>query len=154
VDKPPSPSAGKTFPETPNPPASKDINVPTGATSNPTSQSAADSRCDAAHQFQGQTPPCIKKHPQYALCPLDSGPMVDHNQVKAHLCQGLRKYRDNIRVLYSPCGTIRTWSICISVHEYPSRTGTNQGPLLQHEDYLQAHRCKFLCSPLPSYLEI
>jgi hypothetical protein len=41
----------------------------------------------------------------------------------------------------------------IDVREYPSQTGTNQGPLLQHEDCLRDHRCKFLCSLLPSYLE-
>jgi hypothetical protein len=50
VDKPLSPSAGKTFPETPNPTGPKDINVPTGAASNQTSPPAADSRHDAAHQ--------------------------------------------------------------------------------------------------------
>jgi hypothetical protein len=40
----------KTLPETPNPPGSEDIDIPTGAISNPTSPSAADSRRDAAHQ--------------------------------------------------------------------------------------------------------
>jgi hypothetical protein len=50
VDKPLSPSIGKTFPETPNPPGLEDISIPTGVASNPTSMSAADSRRDATHQ--------------------------------------------------------------------------------------------------------
>jgi hypothetical protein len=50
VDKPPSPSARKTFLETPNPTGSEDINVRTGAVSNPTSPSTADLKHDAAHQ--------------------------------------------------------------------------------------------------------
>jgi hypothetical protein len=50
VDKPPSPSAGKTLLETPNPQGSENINVPNGAASNPTTPPATDLRCDIAHQ--------------------------------------------------------------------------------------------------------
>jgi hypothetical protein len=50
VDKPPSTSAGKTFLEMLNPLGPEGINVWTGAASNPTSPSAADSRRDATHQ--------------------------------------------------------------------------------------------------------
>jgi hypothetical protein len=50
VDKPPSPSAGKTFLEMLNPLGPEGINVRTGAASNPTSPSAADLRRDATHQ--------------------------------------------------------------------------------------------------------
>jgi hypothetical protein len=50
VNKPPSPSAGKTPPETPNPLGSKGTRVPTGATSNPTSPPADESQRDATHQ--------------------------------------------------------------------------------------------------------
>jgi hypothetical protein len=40
-------------------------------------------------------------------------------------------------------GWVPHWSIGVGIHEYASRERTNQGPLLQHADYLQAHRCKF-----------
>jgi hypothetical protein len=50
VEKPLSPSTGKTILETPNLPSSKDINVPTGAAGNPAAPPAADPSHDAAHQ--------------------------------------------------------------------------------------------------------
>jgi hypothetical protein len=49
--------------------------------------------------------------------------MVDHSQVKAHLCQGLRNNYDNIHMLQSPCGTIQTSfrldSISIDTYQHP-----------------------------------
>jgi hypothetical protein len=50
VDKPPSPFAGKTFPEMSNALGPENINVLVGAASHPTSPSTTDSRHDAAHQ--------------------------------------------------------------------------------------------------------
>jgi hypothetical protein len=50
VDKPSSPSAGKTFPEMSKPPGPEDTNASAGAASNLTSPSAADSGHDAADQ--------------------------------------------------------------------------------------------------------
>jgi hypothetical protein len=55
--------------------------------------------------LQGQILPSIKMHPQPALSRLDSGFMVDNNQVKAHLRQSPGSNRDNIHVLQSPYGT-------------------------------------------------
>jgi hypothetical protein len=49
VDKPPSPSAGKTILEMPNLPGSEDINVPPGVASN-LPPLAADPSCDVVHQ--------------------------------------------------------------------------------------------------------
>jgi hypothetical protein len=56
VDKPPSPSARKTLPETPNPPGLEGINLPIAATSTLTSESATDSRRDATHQSPKPNP--------------------------------------------------------------------------------------------------
>jgi hypothetical protein len=50
VDKPLSPSAGKTFSVMSKAPSPEDTNVSTGAVSNPISPSTVDSRHDAAHQ--------------------------------------------------------------------------------------------------------
>jgi hypothetical protein len=50
VDKPPSPSAGKTFPEMPNPLGPEYTNVLAGATSNPTSPFVTDLRRDTIYQ--------------------------------------------------------------------------------------------------------
>jgi hypothetical protein len=50
VDKPPSPSVGKSFPEMSKRMGLENANASTDAASNLTSPSAADSRCDAANQ--------------------------------------------------------------------------------------------------------
>jgi hypothetical protein len=50
LDKPPSPFAGKTFPETLKPPGPEGNNASAGAASNLTSPYATDSGCDAAQQ--------------------------------------------------------------------------------------------------------
>jgi hypothetical protein len=41
---------------------------------------------------------------------LDLGLMVDHNLVKAHLCEGLKSNHDNTHMLQTPWGTIQTSS--------------------------------------------
>jgi hypothetical protein len=56
VDKPPSPSTRKTFPNMSKPPSPKDTNASAGATSNPTSPSATDSGRDADHQSSRPDP--------------------------------------------------------------------------------------------------
>jgi hypothetical protein len=56
VDKPLSPSAGKTFPEMSKPPSPEDTSTPVGAAGNPTFPSVADSGCDAAHQSPRSDP--------------------------------------------------------------------------------------------------
>jgi hypothetical protein len=56
VDKPPSPSTGKTIPETMNLLGSEDINVPVGASSNLASPPASDSSQDATHQHPRPDP--------------------------------------------------------------------------------------------------
>jgi hypothetical protein len=56
VGKPLSPSIGKIPARTLNPPGLEDINVPTGATSNPTSSPSTDLGCDTAHQSRRPDP--------------------------------------------------------------------------------------------------
>jgi hypothetical protein len=51
VGKTLNPSAERTFPTMSKPSVLEDTNASTGATSNPTSPSATNSGCDAAHQL-------------------------------------------------------------------------------------------------------
>jgi hypothetical protein len=50
MDKPPSPSMGKTLPKMPNPPNSGDTHAPTSDTTNPTPLAAGDSRHEVVRQ--------------------------------------------------------------------------------------------------------
>jgi hypothetical protein len=71
VDKPSSPSDGKTLPETPNPLGLEDINVPTGAASNPTSLSVADLIRGTAHQSLRLDP--TERQDAFPLSPMSFG---------------------------------------------------------------------------------
>jgi hypothetical protein len=51
-------------------------------------------------------------------------------------------------------GYISHWLICDRVREHRSQAGTDQGPLLQHEKHLRAHRCKYLFFPFHSILRL
>jgi hypothetical protein len=108
VDKPLSPSTGKTSPEMSKPPGPKDTNARLVPQVIRLPHLPPTQNVMPLTNPQGQIPPSIKKHPHRILSLLDSRLMVDHDLVKVHLCQGLRSNHDNTQMLQSPCGTIWT----------------------------------------------
>jgi hypothetical protein len=104
VDKPPIPSARKTFPAMSKPPGPEEINASTGASRNPTSSLQPTQDVTLLTHPQGQNLLIIKKHQHRILSLLDLGHVVDHKLVGDHLCQCLRSNRTNIHMLQSPCG--------------------------------------------------
>jgi hypothetical protein len=161
VVKPPSSSAGKPPPKTLNPPISKGTCVPTGASSNPSSPPVSDSQHDATRQ---------SPRPNLAR-PQDASPIsLKLFELRAHGGQqsddgpSVPRSGKQPRQIFACCrvpmrqpglhlGWVPHRSIRVSSYEYPSRTRIDQGPLLQHAEYLRAYRRKFPHSTLPSYLE-
>jgi hypothetical protein len=110
VDKPPSPSTGKPSQKCRSTQAQKTLMPQLVWQVIQLSHLSPTQDVMLLTNPQGQIPPSVKKHRHRVLSLLDLELMVDHQQVRDHLCQGLKSNNDNTRVLLSHYGTIQNSS--------------------------------------------
>jgi hypothetical protein len=110
VEKPSSPQAERTTPDSLKPSRPKGVQGSPGASGTLTSSTHDTQLIILRVPPRCRDQPSPPEHLPQALGLMDSGPLVGHSVVRAHLCHILRRFRDNVHGLQSPYGTIQTLS--------------------------------------------
>jgi hypothetical protein len=110
VNKPTSPQAKRTTPDSPKPSSPKGAHGSPGAGSAPTSLTHAAPGQDLARTSSGLEPAESPRASPQALSPMDSGLLVGLSMVRVHPCHNLRNLHNNVRGLHSLYGTTQTLS--------------------------------------------
>jgi hypothetical protein len=110
VEKPSSPQAERMMPDSLKPSRPKGVQGSPGASGTPTSPTHYAQMIILRVPPRCQDQPSPPEHLPQAPGLMDSGPLVGHNMVRAHLRHSLRRFHDNVHGLQSPYGTIQTLS--------------------------------------------